>query len=425
MTRRRLYRTTLIAVSLALASLLITQVYWFFSAYNIAGKQFDENVSIALRDVAHRYLILAGDSTTRIAPVKQIASNSFEVNFPTAIAYYELDSLLRKIFVQHQLIVPFELSVYEQLSGLIAFGNFYGKGPTSSGEPTCLGRTVNGNAQVSMVITFPDKKTDIVSGMGMWIFSGSTFFLILILMSFVIFDLSRQKKIAMLKADFVNNITHELQTPISNISIASEVLSKSGNRLSEEKLQHYAGIISAENQRLKMHVEQVLQTAMMDGGQLNLDRREVNINTIICEVLESFTVRVKNRAGKLISDLNAIHPMIIGDPYHLRNIFFSLLDNAEKYSPNDVRITVTTTNRGSGVVITITDNGVGISQEYQPFIFDKFFRVPQGNLHDTKGFGLGLSYVNRMVTAHHGKVSVRSECNKGSSFEVYFSTAGQ
>ena len=390
------------------------------SAYEFQAHQFDEKVNLALRSTTDQLLKMGEDRTSRINPIISKSSNSYYVDINRYIAYATLDSLIRKTFTDHNVLSPFELTVYENLSNTIAFGNFYKDGASSEAEATCLSRELPAKTAMDFVITFPDKPITIVGNLGVWIFSAFTFLLILVLFGFMIVDLSKHKRLAELKADFINNMTHELQTPISNISIASEVLRKGPTTVTEERASHYADIIYQESQRLKFQVEQVLQTAMMEKGDIEWRKSEVNLNTIIEEVVRIFQVRIQNRQGQIKSRLDALQPLIFGDQAHLANILYSLLDNADKYSPSAPEITVSTRNTDNGILVAIADKGIGISKEVQQYIFDKFYRAASGNIHDVKGFGLGLTYVQEVVKAHQGKVSVSSEENSGSVFELYF-----
>ncbi|MBA4054352.1 MAG: hypothetical protein C0490_06550 [Marivirga sp.] len=420
MSRRKAYRSIIIAALIALIGLLVIQVYWFGNAYSIQEKQFNERVNLALRDLTDQLLKTEKDSTSRITAVSQTATNSFHVDFNRNLSYPMLDSLIKIVFLQHNLLFPFELTVYEDVTNRVTFGNFYKAGVISAGEATCLARVPPDKLAMDFVVTFPYQKTDIVGGMGIWIFSAFTFLLILILFGVMIIDLSKQKKLAEAKADFINNMTHELQTPISNISIASEVLRTATGKISEEKASHYANIIYAENQRLKSQVEQVLQTAMLERGEIQLKKSEVNLNSVLEEVVRNFQMRVQSRKGQIQSRLEAIQPLVFGDAFHLTNIFYSLLDNADKYSPDRPHITITTSNTNNGILIAIADKGIGIKKDVQQLVFDKFYRVSGGNVHDVKGFGLGLTYVREIVRAHEGRVTVSSELDKGCLFELYF-----
>ncbi len=419
MGKRGMYRAMIVFALIALAGLLSVQVYWFTKVYELEESELNSTINVALRDVADKLLKSQGDSSAQIT-VTQVASNAFEVKKMHSIDYPSLDTTVRSVFVKHGLLLPFQLSVIEQQKKTLAFGNFYTNGALSGAQAICTERVLPRHATFNLEVTFPEKATDVVYRMSLWIASAITSFVVLGIFSYLIFDLIKQKNLVTLKTDFVNNMTHELQTPIATIALASEVLAKSSVRLSRERMTHYAEIISSENQRLKVHVEQVLQTAMLDKGQLILNKQEVNVNTIIGEVIKSFTLRIQRRGGQLRTDLQATNPVMIGDPFHLKNIFYSLLDNADKYSPDAPDITVCTTDKEKGVCISISDKGIGISEKAQPFIFEKFYRAPSGDVHDVKGFGLGLTYVKSIVNAHQGRVRLAGEGSKGSCFELYF-----
>jgi len=229
----------------------------------------------------------------------------------------------------------------------------------------------------------------------------------------------KQKRLSQVKNDFINNMTHELQTPIANIGMASEVL-RAVTPTDRKKAMRYADIIHEENQRLKFHVEQVLQTAQLAAGKVNLDKREVNVHDLINTVLATFELRLQSRHGKIVKQLQASQVSVTGDPVHLSNVLYNLLDNADKYSPVNPEITISTQNDERGIVISVADKGMGISRDIQKYIFDRFYRAPSGNRHDIKGFGLGLTYVQNIMQAHNGSVTVSSEENKGSRFDLVF-----
>jgi two-component system phosphate regulon sensor histidine kinase PhoR len=414
------YRVIIVIALFALGGLLVVQINWFVRAYGIQARQFDSKINLVLRSISDQLLKMDDDSTSRVKPVIHATSNSYYVDFNRYIVYSSLDSLIRKTFREHDVLLPIELTVYEDMSNTVTFGNFYKEGVSSQGEATCLSRDLPKKTAMDFSITIPDKHMSVIGDLGVWIFSAVAFTLVLVLFGVMIIGLSRDKKLAEVKADFINNMTHELQTPISNISIASEVLRKGSAGLSEEKAVHYADIIYKESQRLRFQVEQVLQTAMMEKGEIEWRKTEVNLNSVIEEVIKIFQVRIQTRQGQIMSKLDALQPQVFGDHLHLANIFYSLLDNADKYSPSTPQITVSTRNADNGILVAIADNGIGINKDVQQYIFDKFYRATSGNVHDVKGFGLGLTYVREVMKAHQGRVSVSSEENRGSVFELYF-----
>jgi two-component system, OmpR family, phosphate regulon sensor histidine kinase PhoR len=271
---------------------------------------------------------------------------------------------------------------------------------------------------MNFVVSFPEKQIAVLNGMQFWTYSALAFLCLLIVFGYLIFDLSRQNKLAKMKTDFVNNMTHELQTPIANISMASEVL-RSGKIDDAKKTEQYLDIIFQENQRLKLHVEQVLQTARLERGELPMNKNKVDVHTILEEVISKFQLRLRTKGGHLTLERTAAKTLVLGDQVHLSNLFYNLLDNADKYSPLKTEIKVTTKNHQAGIEVSIVDHGMGIRKDDQPMVFDKFFRASGGNLHDIKGFGMGLTYVREIVKAHGGMVSLTSEEHKGSSFNVW------
>ncbi|HEY5745452.1 MAG TPA: HAMP domain-containing sensor histidine kinase [Chryseolinea sp.] len=422
MKKRRMFSVMLAAAVLAIAGLLALQTIWFRSAYNVGEQQFDSKVNLAIRALTDDLLKAEGDTTSVIKPIVKKATNAYYVDFKHALSYNLLDSLLRKNFARHDVNLPFELTIYGVQPGSIVLGNYYSRGAISEDKATCTSRALPASTPMDFMITFSGKRADIVSGMKFWIVSAIVFLVVLSLFAFLVIDLMKQKKLSEIKTDLMNNITHELQTPIANISIASEVLRTGAGKMDEHKSLHYANIIYEENRRLKFQVEQVLQASLFEKGQIALVKTEVNVNTLVEEVIRNFQLRIQHRQGQLNCRLEAAKPVVFADAFHLANIFYSLLDNADKYSPDKPDIVITTTNTLSGILIAIADKGIGIRRDVQRYIFDKFYRASTGNVHDVKGYGLGLTYVQKIVQAHQGKISLTSEPHQGSRFELYFET---
>jgi two-component system phosphate regulon sensor histidine kinase PhoR len=220
-------------------------------------------------------------------------------------------------------------------------------------------------------------------------------------------------------------MTHELKTPISTISLACEALSDKTLLLDSERQGSYVNMIKEENKRLSVLVDNVLKSAVWDSTHLKLNLTKVNIHEIIQHVSQNFDIQVNNRNGKLKLDLEAQEAGILADKVHLSNVIYNLLDNANKYSPETPKICISTKNIDNNLVLSISDNGIGISKENQKKIFDKFFRVSTGNIHDVKGFGLGLSYVKRIVDLHHADISIESAKNKGTTISIKIATHGK
>ncbi len=244
--------------------------------------------------------------------------------------------------------------------------------------------------------------------------------LLILSCAFTIFIIIRQKRLSAIKNDFINNMTHEFKTPISTISLASQMLKDGTVSNSPDMVDHIAKIVRDESTRLTFQVEKVLQMAMFSESRMKLKLKVVNLHEIIDGLLENFRLKVEDKKGVIIHNFDASSDNVLADELHLANVISNLLDNAIKYCMKTPNITISTYNKNEGVVVSVTDNGIGISRKEQKLIFERFYRVSTGNVHDVKGFGLGLSYVKKIVEAHGGNIDVESTLHKGSKFEIYF-----
>ncbi|MGK7394983.1 MAG: sensor histidine kinase [Candidatus Cyclobacteriaceae bacterium M3_2C_046] len=275
-------------------------------------------------------------------------------------------------------------------------------------------------SQNYLVIQFPDQRQFLINKI--WLaFSLSVIFLIIVICCFAyaIFTIIRQKKLSDVKNDFINNMTHEFKTPISTVSLACEALLDQDIPAGSNFVQRYLSIIKDENQRLGSQVEKVLQMATLEKKDFKLNLEQVDVHQIITKALKNIDLQVNKRGGAINKHLAADHSNLIADRVHLTNIIYNLLDNANKYSSQSPEILIETFNQANNLVVRVSDKGIGMSKEALKKIFDKFYRVPTGNVHDVKGFGLGLTYVKTMVEAQGGEIKVSSTPKKGSTFEIY------
>lgn len=270
-----------------------------------------------------------------------------------------------------------------------------------------------------LYVYFPDNKGFILRNL--WSVFASSALLILLIGGIFYSSVStmlQQKKLAEIKNDFINNMTHEFKTPISTISLAVEVLKDNDVKKDGVKMNRYLNIIQDENRRLGTQVEKVLQMASLDKGEVKLKIGQVNVHETIEQVLNNLSVQIEQKNGIINLEMDAENPEIEADEVHLTNIIYNLLDNANKYSPENPEITIKTENVDNYLKISISDKGIGMTKDQIERIFEKFYRVSTGNIHDVKGFGLGLSYVKKMVDSHNGKINVFSKIGEGSTFEV-------
>jgi two-component system, OmpR family, phosphate regulon sensor histidine kinase PhoR len=280
---------------------------------------------------------------------------------------------------------------------------------------------LNGAKPNYLYVYFPKRSGYLLRETGFTIIPTLILTAILIaIFGYTIMVIFRQKKLSMIKNDFINNMTHELKTPISTISLASQMLEDGSITNTPQTIEHISRVINQESKRLSYQVEKVLQMAVFNEGKLKFKFKEFDANKMIETVAANFELRVKNKNGTLITEKTAKNAVISGDEVHITNVIFNLLDNAVKYSDDSPEIKIVTENKKDQLAISVQDKGIGIPKEHQSQIFDRFYRVPTGNIHNVKGFGLGLSYVKKIVDSHNAKIKVESAVNKGTKFTILF-----
>lgn len=416
---RQTIRTIIFLATISLVGIITTQYFWVKNAYNLEEKQFNERVHIALSNVSHQLLNINKDESQLINPVKQISSNYFIALINDTVHPYLLETLLKNEFTSRNLNIDFEYVIYDCFTDSVVFGNYISLNSEDKNQLQSKSFNVVWDRDGHYFgVYFPSKRSYIINEMGIWVFSSSIILIIIIFFAYTINVILKQKRLSEIKNDFINNITHEFKTPISTISLSSEVLLQPNIILEPERLKNYAQIIKDENNRLKNQVDKVLQLATLEIDKLKLENELIDLHEIINETVKSFDLIIERQQGKITTMLGAKKTQIVGDRVHISNILVNLIDNAIKYSPRQPKIEISTDNYFSGIEITVKDNGIGISKENQKHVFEKFYRVPTGNVHNVKGFGLGLNYVKTIVTAYNGKIKVSSKENEGSTFIV-------
>lgn len=272
-----------------------------------------------------------------------------------------------------------------------------------------------------MMVVVPNVKKLVLKQMR-WMIIGAIFFTIVIILAFyvTVAALIRQKKMSEIKNDFINNMTHEFKTPLATISLAVDALRNDKVLQDRQKMEYFSGIIKEENKRMNKHVETILQAAVMDRQELQLAKRPVHVHELLEEMIGDYELRFQEKHGRAELQLNARRDLVEADPVHFRNLFSNLIDNAVKYSDDNLQLKITTHSTNKNLVVRLEDNGIGMSKETVRRIFEKFYRAHTGNIHNVKGFGLGLSYVKTIMDAHHGKIKVDSTLGRGSIFTLEF-----
>ncbi|MDR2926916.1 MAG: HAMP domain-containing histidine kinase [Cytophagaceae bacterium] len=329
-----------------------------------------------------------------------------------------VDAMLMEKFEERGIKFPFEFGIYDSKGTLAGCSSGFNKENTSYAYQKQLFPNDLYLKSNYIHVYFP-KRPNFIMESGM-VVPTAIFTLLVILSSIITLSvIVKQKKLDVIKTDFINNMTHEFKTPISTISLASQMLKDGVVSKTPSTLQHISGIIQDESKRLSFQVEKVLQMAIFDREKAGLKLVEVDINELVGGVVNSFTIKVESSNGRIVEKLEAKSSMIFVDEIHFTNVMFNLLDNAFKYRRGTPVLIVKTWNRNNGIVITVEDNGLGMSKDDLKRIFEKFYRVSTGNVHNVKGFGLGLAYVKKIIEDHNGTINVESELNVGSKFEIF------
>lgn len=369
---------------------------------------------------------------SKSAVIENLADEYQKSNEPLnkRLSLFWIDSLLKFELHNKGIFLPFNYAVSTFNSDSLIFSSaMYAPddkvtfSPANTYQVTIFSKDVI-NDPGKIKITFPQKNSLILTKMTASMATSGALLLVLIFcFGYTIFSILRQKKISEMKMDFINNMTHEFKTPVSTIMIASETLKDKEIIEDKTRVERLANIIFEENQRLGSHIERVLNIARIEKNDFKLDLKQIDVNEMVSTVLDSMSLKLQKYHVQAQLNLNAENAVIEADELHFSNVIYNLVDNAIKYSTDVPDITISTFNKNGHVVIRVADKGIGMNRDQQARIFEQFYRIPTGNLHDVKGFGLGLSYVNTIVKRLNGTISVRSEKEKGSEFELKFHTA--
>lgn len=418
--KKRTFLIIVILTALSLGGIIFIQFFWIRNAVALQEEQFDNCAMISLKSVVNEMYECRNDTCESSLFCKEECNHSHP-NHRVSINKQYLDSLIHAEFKSMGLQEPYVYGIFNPENGKVSLisDTAFKKELLNSEHAVSLSCIYRSSA-TQLGAFFPDEERRALLNILWWLVLCFVLILVLVFgFSYTIYSFLKQKKLSEMKTDFVNNMTHEFKTPIATISLASEMLLKPAVLASEDKARKYAGIIYDENQRLRNQVEHVLQISILDREEFKLRKQLTDIHLIIEELAEQFGMHVKERDGGISLALKATEAKAMVDPMHIRNVISNLLDNACKYSPQKPAIKIETVNHDQGILIAVEDHGIGISHENQKHVFRKLYRVPTGNIHDVKGFGLGLFYVKTMVEAHGGRIRLKSELKKGSRFEVY------
>jgi two-component system, OmpR family, phosphate regulon sensor histidine kinase PhoR len=406
--------------ALAIVLVIAMQSYWVMKTWDINDKQFDQTVQIALLHTARDLAVIRKSTLPSEDVVKRLSSNQYAVNVNTHIDANNLNFYLQHQLEQVGLKEDMEYGIYNCYTEEMVYGKYVTH--VSELDTAKLDKNLPKYDKFLyyFVVRFPNRTSYLLGNMGLTLVLTGILFITILFFIFSLGVIMRQKRLSELQKDFINNMTHEFKTPISTIGISADTFLSHPLVRSDPRLTKYAKLIQEQNKRLTAQVERVLQITQVEKESLQLNRETLHLHNLLDTVLASVNVKIEEQNGLLEEIFDAENDFIEADNLHLTNILHNLLDNAMKYSRPGVppEITVSTVNKGNLLQLSIIDRGIGIDRSHQKMVFERFYRVPTGNVHNVKGFGLGLYYVKNICKAHGWQLRLESELNKGTSIII-------
>jgi two-component system phosphate regulon sensor histidine kinase PhoR len=403
---------------LSVVGTLAIQTYWIFSTWDINDKEFKQKAHFALNNVAEGIAEFKDITLPSHDVVTQQTSNYFIVNIEAEIDSNILEFFLRREFERSNLKIDFEYAIFDCNTDQMVYGDFLKYSPGEKIKVSLGDLPTYEGLNYYFGVKFPTLPGYLLGKMQLSLFFSGILLLTILFFTYAMFVILRQKRLSDLQKDFINNMTHEFKTPLSTIKISADVFLSSPEVQSSPRLQQYAQIIKDQNQRLNNQVEKVLQLAKVEKG-LKLKKGKVRLDEIIQSVSNAAGLAVQEKNGNLSLRLPEYPIWVYADKLHLTNIVYSLVDNAVKYCKDVPAISISVKKESKQwICLSIQDQGIGIPKEYQNRVFEKFFRIPTGNVHNVKGFGLGLFYVKKICDAHGWKLKLESEEGKGTSIHI-------
>ncbi|TAH05142.1 MAG: sensor histidine kinase [Sphingobacteriales bacterium] len=438
---KRILPVIIVLITASLIGIIFIQVSWIRTMLVVKEEQLSEHVIKAMDKVGEELMeqkfALPNIKKQGFRPGFMMPSDQLmnELMKPSTIAKnftsFEIEEKLRKAFNENNIKdTKFEFAVTSSLTFFsyeLKSKNFLNEvdDTVQNRRFVYLLQVPSGSdfeslvPEERMIVVVPNVK-NIVLAQLRWMIIGAIFFTLILCTAFYVTltALLRQKKLSEIKNDFINNMTHELKTPLATISLAVDAMRNEKVQGNKEKLHYFSGIIKEENKRMNKQVETILQAALMDKQEIQLNKKPVQVHAVIEGILDNFQLQLNEKQATLDLQLNAKNDLIAADEVHFTNLVANLMDNAVKYSKEQLHLKLSTSSSGKYITIRLEDNGIGMSKETQKRIFEKFYRAHTGNIHNVKGFGLGLSYVKTMIDAHEGKIKVDSMLGRGTVFTI-------
>lgn len=405
--------------AISMLGIALSQIYWVNRAMDISEKELDQTLNVALLNVAEDMAKLNDHVLASVNPVSQLSSNYFVVAHNDIIDANILEHYISKEFRKRKLFMDYEYGIYDCSSDKMVYGNYVG---TKDNKIITTALPKWEDNIYYFGVRLPERQAYIYGQLKVWMISTIIVLIVLLLFAYSLFIILKQKRLSEVQKDFVNTMTHEFKTPLSTIAISSKVLAESDLIKHDKRLTKYTEIIQEENNHLSKQVEKLLQMTDLEKEKIFLKLESIDLNELLHKVIHHFELKIKESDGSLKMRLESGASDIQADKVHLTNILYNLIDNAIKYSAENVDINIETKTLNKTLILEISDKGQGIAKENLSKIFQKFYRVPTGDVHDVKGFGLGLSYVKKLVQTHKWKLNVSSDLGKGSTFTIEIPT---
>ena len=409
----------IVSAALSLVCIVLVQGYWLKNTFNYSRQAFDEKVHISLRNVAKQISEQQQVQLPSYDLINQVARDYFIVNIRDAIDAQSLEFYLQKEFEAVGLKTDFEYGIYDCDTDQMVYGNYISTDDASqdiTGVPRAL--PTHHDFIYYFGVRFPDQANYILTNQWLPILFSMILLLSVLFFSYATFEILKQKKMSDLQKDFINNMTHEFKTPLTSIQVSSEVLLADPHLPKNTRLHQYAKIIKTQSTRLNDQVERVLQIADLQKGEILLKFESIELDQLIYLIIDQWRARAEKEKAILNTKIEAADFTILADRHHLSNVLYNLIDNALKYRSPEAEIEIALYEDTKNLHLTVRDNGIGIDKMYLRRLDQKFFRVPTGNIHNSKGFGLGLHYVRQIIDAHKWSMKIESELAKGTIVKI-------
>jgi two-component system phosphate regulon sensor histidine kinase PhoR len=417
MNNSTIFRVILLGV-VAIAGIIAIQSYWVMSSWNLNEDEFQKKVNLALYNTARSLADLNGHTLPARNVVRQRSGNYFVVNIAYEINTEDLEFFLQRELEELALNIDFEYAVFDCETDEMMYGDYVSYSPNQNSEAKTGELPKHSEFTYYFGVRFPTRTDYLLNRIQLSIFFSVILFVAVIFFAYSMAVILRQKQLSETQKDFINNMTHEFKTPISTMGISADVLLNSPAVQAEPRLLQYARIIKEQNQRLNHQVEKVLQLARIEKGNFQIKPEKIDLDAFLEQAIQGMQIQAEQKGGAITGRFNAPGCIIQADRLHLTNVVNNLLDNALKYCVAAPQVVVATQCSNGRVSLSIKDNGIGIAKENTKKIFHKFYRVPTGNVHDVKGFGLGLYYVRNICQAHRWQLRVESMPGTGTDFKI-------